>query len=200
MRFFYGIVLMGLLSVLAACPPSGKSDLKLIQANNMDLPNLKYVGYESIDFALSDLFDVVYSKDYAISGDDAMCRVIRALDVYFSVEVFDTVDVANFGEDINQYSSNPLDIIQDFYVRKRVNSLHEPRVSIKKELPKSVKFEGCIQAVKGKNYDYEYQEQTNYFTATLKIEDEFYVFQLIGKADSMSYLYDDFVDLLSSVR
>ena len=129
-----------------------------------------------------------------------MCRVIRALDVYFSVEVFDTVDVANFGEDINQYSSNPLDIIQDFYVRKRVNSLHEPRVSIKKELPKSVKFEGCIQAVKGKNYDYEYQEQTNYFTATLKIEDEFYVFQLIGKADNMSYLYDDFVDLLSSVR
>ena len=198
MRLFNGIFLIGLVSILMACPPSRKSDLKRIQANNMDLPNVNYVGYEGIDFGLSDLFDKEYSTEFAYSGDDAFCRVIRSLDVYFSVEVFGAMDVAEFGEEINQSSSNELSIVQDFYVGKRSNSLYEPMVSIKKEVPKSVKFPGYIQVVKGK--EYEYEDPTNYFTASLKVGNQYYVFQLIGKADNMGYLYDDFIDLLSSVR
>ncbi len=198
MRLMTVIFLLGYAFVLMACPPSRKSDLKQIQANNMDLPDLNYVGYEGIDFALSDLFDKEYTSDFAYSGDDAMCRVIRSLDVYFSVEVFGAMEVVEFSKEINQSSSDELNIVQDFYVAKRVNSLYDPMVSIKKEVPNRVKFPGFIQVIKGK--EYEYEEPTNYFTATLKVGNQYYVFQLIGTADNMGYLYDDFVDLLSSVR
>jgi len=198
MRLLNSISLLSFVFILMACPSNRKSDLKQIQANDMDLPNLNYVGYEGIDFALSDLFDKEYTTDFAFSGDDAMCRVIRSLDLYFSVEVFGAMDVVEFGEEINQSSSDELNIVQDFYVGKRVNSLFDPTVSIKKEVPNSVKFPGFIQVVKGK--EYEYEEPTNYFTATLKVGNQYYVFQMIGKAENMGYLYDDFVDLLSSVR
>lgn len=198
MRQWKYFLVLPLLFMLMACPPSRKSDLKQIQANNMDLPHLNYVGYEGIDFALSDLFDKEYSTEYAYSGDDAMCRVIRSLDVYFSVEVFGAMDVVEFSEEINSSSNDEIMIVQDFYVGKRVNSLYDPTVSIKKEVPNTIKFPGVIQVVKGK--EYEYEAPTNYFTATLKVGNQYYVFQLIGKAENMGYLYDDFIDILSSVR
>lgn len=198
MRRWNGLLFLPLVFLLFACPPSRKSDLKQIQANNMDLPHLNYVGYEGIDFALSDLFDNEYTTDFAYSGDDAMCRVIRSLDVYFSVEVFGAMDVVDFSEELNSNSSDELMIVQDFYVGKRVNSLYKPMVSIKKEVPNSVKFPGVIQVVKGN--EYEFESPTNYFTSTLKVGNQYYVFQMIGKAENMGYLYDDFIDILSSVR
>lgn len=198
MRILKSLLIIPLLFLLMACPPSRKSDLKQIQANNMDLPHLNYVGFEGIDFALSDLFDEEFSTEYAYSGDDAMCRVISSLDIYFSVEVFGAMDVVDLSEEMNSVSNSELNIVQDFYVGKRVNSLYEPIVSIKKEVPNTVKFPGFIQVVKGK--EYEYEEPTNYFTSTLKVGNQYYVFQMIGKAENMGYLYDDFIDLLSSVR
>lgn len=198
MRLWKNILIVPGLFMLMACPSTRKNDLKLIKANHMDLPNVNYVGYEGIDFGLSDLFEKEYSTDYAYSGDDAMCRVIASIDLYFSVEVFDQIEIDEFREEIGSSSNDPSSIVQDFYVGKRVNSLYDPVVSIKKDVPNSVKFPGFIQVVKGK--EYEYEDPTNYFTATLKVGNLYYVFQLIGKADNMGYLYDDFIDILSSVR
>jgi len=41
---------------------------------------------------------------------------------------------------------------------------------------------------------------SSYFIATVDIGGEYYVFQLIGKKDNMGYLYDDFIELLSSIE
>ena len=70
--------------------------------------------------------------------------------------------------------------------------------SIKKETPKSVGFPGYIQVVHGGIYDD--GMESSYFTATIDVNGTFFVFQLIGKKDNMGYLYDDFLDILSSVE
>ncbi len=93
---------------------------------------------------------------------------------------------------------SPIDAVHDNYILKREASLEDVETGIKKELPNSVKFPGYIQVVEGARSDY--GEVSSYFTATLEIGNDYYVFQLIGKEGNMGYLYDDFIDILSSAQ
>ncbi|MFT5779861.1 MAG: hypothetical protein ACI837_002820 [Crocinitomicaceae bacterium] len=194
------IALIGLFFLLTACPsgPRGNynSPIQAIMDNGMDFPNLRGTYYNGIEFDLSDLFDRDYSTTYVLT-DDALTRVIYSMDLNFSVELFD----ADAAETI-QYSFDEelklLDAVHDNYILKREESLESPSAAIKKPLPKEVGFPGYVQVVHGQNSMY--GEESSYFTATLKINDEFFVFQLIGKKENMGYLYDDFIDLLTSVH
>lgn len=163
----------------------------------MDFPDLNPIQFEGVRFMISDLFKKDYYSEYALTGDDAMCRVIRGIDVYFSVDLFTDYDADVFMEEFDA-DMKPIDAIHDYYIMKRKGSLVDPFTSIKKELPPSVKFPGYLQVVQGT--EYEYDDPSSYFTATLQVGEEYYVFQMIGKSENMGYLYDDFIDLLSSVQ
>lgn len=163
----------------------------------MDFPDLRMHGFMGIQYQLSQLFDQDYGFDYAIQ-DNAAGYVIYDMDVYFCVEKFDAndADVISFAFDLPSISR--LDAVHDNYILRRKASLEDPEVGIKKELPKSVKFPGFLQVQSGARFDY--GPHTSYFTATLEIDGEYFVFQLIGKEENMGYLYDDFIAILSSVR
>ena len=119
------------------------------------------------------------------------------MDLNFSVETFGKYDVETIQYAFNQDIS-PLDAVHDNYIIRRQNSLSDPSTSIKKSTPKSVKYPGYIQVVSGSPYSNE--NPSSYFIATLEIEGEYFVFQMIGTHKNMGYLYDDFIDLLSSVE
>ncbi len=150
----------------------------------------------AIDFMISDMFETDYSDNYVLT-DDAKCMVVYGIDVNFSVEVFDASEAEviqySFDDEISAF-----DAVHDHYVIKRQESLQTPVTSIKKKVPSSVGFPGYIQVIHGNDSDY--GENSSYFTATLKVDDEYYVFQLIGVKENVGYLYDDFIDILSSVE
>lgn len=191
------ISLVGAFFLLTACPGSrSKSALGQIQDNGMDFPDLRSQRFSVVRFQISNLFDRDYGVDYTIQ-DNASGFVIYEMDLHFSVERFESEEIEllqfAFEDEID-----PLDAVHDSYILKREASLEDVETGIKKELPKSVKFPGYIQVVEGARSDY--AETSSYLTATLEIGNEFYVFQLIGKEENMGYLYDDFIDILSSVR
>ncbi len=191
------ISLIGAFFLLTACPGSrSKSALGQIQENGMDFPDLKSQRFSVVKFQLSSLFDRDYGVDYTIQNN-ASGFVIYDMDIHFSVERFESEEI-----ELIQFAFEdeipPMDAVHDNYVLKREASLEDAETGIKKELPKSVKFPGYIQVIEGARSDY--GETSSYLTATLEIGSEYYVFQLIGREENMGYLYDDFIDILSSVR
>jgi len=198
-KVYSSIALIGVLILCAACPPSrSHSVLNELQGNNMDFTNLEREYYKGITFMLSDMFGYDYDDDYVLT-DEAETKAISEIDVNFSVEVFDEHEAEliqyTFDDEID-----PLDAVHDNYIIKRQESLYETSSSIKKEVPKSVGYQGYIQVVHGSAYSFDTDDGSSYFTATLDINGRFFVFQLIGTKKNMGYLYDDFIDLLSSVE
>ena len=190
-------ILLSSVFLLTACPaPRTKSKLKAIQENNMDFPDLEKRYYEGIEFWLSDLFETDYDDSYALT-DDASTRIIYEMDLNFSVELFDQDDAETIKYGFDQ-EIDLIDAVHDHYILKREESLFEPSTSIKKELPANVGFPGYIQVVHGANSSYD--DLSTYYTATIQVGTDYYVFQLIGKKESMGYLYDDFIDILKSVQ
>jgi hypothetical protein len=191
------IAFIGTLIVTTGCPGSSyNNNLKDLQKNNMDFPNLRKEYYNGIHFMLGEMFVNDYEDNYTLN-DNALTKVVYELDVNFSTEVFNQSDAETiryaFDTDIES-----LDAVHDNYIIQRQKSLYEHSTSIKKELPKSVPFKGSIQVVHGGSYST--NTPSTYFIATVEIDNTFYVFQLIGKKDNMGYLYDDFIDLLSSIE
>ncbi len=199
MKNWRKISLVGLLFLLTACPPTTQrsSAINQIKENGMDFPDLQPRSYNGIIFELSSLFEQDYADQYVLT-DYASTHVIYSMEVNFSVEYFDNDDAEYY-----QYSFDDeielMDAVHDNYILKRQVSLDDKcDVTVKKPLPKEVGFPGYIQVVHG-SYN-TYGESSSYFTATMQVGTEYFVFQLIGKRDNMGYLYDDFIDILSSVR
>ena len=163
----------------------------------MDFPDLRTRNYSLISFQLSSLFDPDYAIDYALQ-DNAAGYIIYEMDVFFSVEEFDEEATETIKFSFDNDSLAGIDAVHDHYFWKRNESLTDAEIGIKKELPESVQFPGYIQVINGAESDY--NVPSSYFTATLEINNKYYVFQLIGKEENMGYLYDDFIDILSSVR
>lgn len=191
------IALIGIFVLTTACPGTKYvSEIKKLQDNNMDFPDLRKEYYNGISFLLSGMFNTAYNNQHVIT-DNAKTMVIYNLDLNFTVETFD-----EYAAEVIQYAFDDeidaINAVHDNYILKRQASLFDFSTSVKKEVPKSVGFPGFIQVVHGNTYSYD--DEASYFTATLAIDGTYFVFQLIGKKENMGYLYDDFIDLLSSVE
>jgi len=117
------------------------------------------------------------------------------------VELFDNDQIETIQYTFD-YETTPLNAVHDNYIIQRQNSLTDFSTSIKKEIPDSINQIGFTQIIHEEiteETEYESKEST-YFLATLDIDDEIYVFQMIGKRANMGYLYDDFLRIIASVR
>lgn len=197
MKIYKFIALIGIGILATACPGSRyNNNLKALQKNNMDFPNLRKEYYNGIRFSLDEMFTNDYDDNYTLS-DNALTKVVYDIDVNFSVEAFNQSDAEKFKYAFDDQLES-LDAVHDNYIIERQKSLYEHATSIKKELPKSSQFDGYIQVVHGGSYSTNIP--SSYFIATVQIGELFYVFQLIGKKDNMGYLYDDFIELLLSIE
>jgi hypothetical protein len=69
--------------------------------------------------------------------------------------------------------------------------------ALKKDLPKSVKYKGVVQVVR----EYSSKDDPDYYAvATMKIKNRYYIFTWLTGKEMMSYTYDDFIDILETVR
>lgn len=194
----FSLVVSALL--LGACESDGtlyQSDVQRVQKNHMDLPDPIRCYFNGIQYELSSMFHPHYDDSYVL-GDLYEIRVNYGLHMYFSIESFSESEA----EEIQFMFENGdemtlLDAVHDHYAIKRNESLEEATVSIKKNVPKSVKYPGVMQVISGSTYSE--AVPNSYFFATLEINDQIVVVQLIGKKENMGYMHDDFIDILSSI-
>lgn len=192
---FFICNLLLIISLFACSGGTYRPTHKILGDNHMDFPIVEKNHYKRIAFELSPLFTNAINSNYTIQSN-AFKRVIYDINLNFSVEVFSKSEAEKL-KDKFSIPTDALNSVHDYYVSKRKNSLYLPAVSIKKNIPKMKGKEGVIQVIEGSTYD---NRTTNsYFTSTLKMGSQYYVFQLIGKKDCMGYLYDDFEKILASV-
>lgn len=168
---------------------------KILSDNHMDFPLVEKEHYKQIAFELSPLFTTAINSNFTIQSN-AFKKVIYDINLNFSVEVFSESEAEKL-KDKFSIPTDALNSVHDYYVSKRKNSLYLPAVSIKKNLSKMKGKEGVIQVIEGSTYTN--RTVNSYFTSTLKVSNQYYVLQLIGKKDCMGYLYDDFENIIASV-
>lgn len=197
---FYRILpLLASTLFFAGCIDYDKENKKIreeFKTNHYNFKLDKTLKYEGISFQLPKHFARHYSHNFTVKNS-SLTRFSNALNIYFSVERFNKSDlnrpfVADF-----VIKGDLLNTFQDAYVSRRYGSLDNAGISIKKELPKNFKHKGIIQTVAG---DGDYSGQTYYATATVKVKDNYYVFQWISSKPIMNYTYDDFERILKSIQ
>ena len=186
-----------MLFITTACPGSRvKSNKKILQENNMNFPGIEETSFENITHILPEMFTDAYDSYYLIS-DKYDSYICYDLSVRLSVELFDTDQIETIQYTFD-YETTPLNAVHDNYIIQRQNSLTDFSTSIKKEIPDSTNQIGFIQIIHEEPS--EGRAESTYYLATLDIDDEIYVFQMIGKRANMGYLYDDFLRIIASVR
>tara|TARA_B110000285_G_scaffold132218_2_gene148420 strand:- start:2358 stop:2960 length:603 start_codon:yes stop_codon:yes gene_type:complete len=197
MKIFFTFIVLGFLLATPSCRSNYKSDIEKLQDNDMNFPNLTKYQFEDISYLRPELLEEKsYNDDNTIS-ELSESYTNYDLSISFSTELFNASSI-----DVLQYSSDSddddLNTLHDHHIRMRENSLNEFTSSIKKKLPSKIGRQGYIQVIHGNTYNE--GEDTSYFVATLEVNGECYVFQLIGIRSNMGYLYDDFLDILSSIE
>jgi hypothetical protein len=189
--------------VLTGCPSSSEeaeaaylSDLERLQKNDMDFPDVQRFYFAGMRYRLSSMFYASYYDEFVLA-DEYEVKVNDELNLYFSIEIFRESEAESIRYQFDNEEMSLLAAVHDNYAIKRNASLEEATISIKKPVPKSVGFPGVMQTISGVNY--EGIPPNTYFFASLKIVDDIVVVQLIGKEENMGYLYDDFIDILSSI-
>jgi len=200
-QVIFSLILVSL--VLTACPKDEaeqplvrRTDLERIQKNNMDLPDNRRCLFGGIRYRLSELFLRSYNDDFVLANEYDV-KVINELGLYFSIERYTEAEAIGIRYSFDNDSISLLNAVHDNYAIKRNASLEEATVSIKKAVPETVGFDGVMQTISGKNYLG--NPANTYFMASLDINNEIYVVQLIGKEENMGYLYDDFIEIISSI-
>ena len=163
----------------------------------MNFPEMERTFFKNISFLKPIMFHKGYTNNFVLS-ETHETYVISSIDLFLSTEFFNEEDV-----EISQFTSEneatpPLEAIHNNYIYRRSKSLLTAETSILKSTPKTVGSSGLIQVIHGKSNNSD--KNTSYFIATIEVENEYYVFQLIGKRENMSYLYDDFITILSSIE
>lgn len=202
-RLIVIIFIVPLLTGLTACNEKNpneeeKDHVENFRNNGYNYTKLKKQGYKKIRFMVPDALKYNYTTNYCFKPD-ALSRRDFPLGIVFSVERLTKNDVnSELFEDYILTEDDLLNSFHDAYTERRYESLYESSSSFKKDVKKNVKFDGVIQTVRGQNSSY--SEELYYATATLQVDKEYYVFQMITTKDMMDYVYDDFERILASVR
>lgn len=162
----------------------------------MDLPSPEHKFFMGIHYKLSAIMQDDYYTDYVLQND-AQTYVNYDMNLHFSVERFSEEEAETLRYKFEE-ETDPLSAVHDNYIIKRQESLYRYATSIKKTLSSSIVHPGCIQILHGDEYDEDMN--TTYLTATLEVDGSYFVFQLIGSRENMGYLYDDFIEILSTVH
>lgn len=195
------LVFLLLLPFLTACPPPRdrrEDSIKEFRKNHYNLTPLRKAAYRNIRFEVPQMLETDYSKSHVFRST-AYTLTEYQLGINFTVERFLDNDIYSELMIDQVVTKDLLNTFHDAYVTRRVNSLDGGTASYKKKVYNPLKFDGVIQTITAEP-KYQYDQHLYYITATMKVEKEYYVFQLISEKDMMAYLYDDFVRILASVR
>lgn len=195
------ILILLIIPLLTACPDKSddkrQDNLEAFRSNHFNFTSLEKRSYKKIRFRLPKAFKYDYNTGYGYKTD-AFARRDYDLGIIFTVERFTDDDLESELMEDYIVESDLLNAFHDAYTFRRYESLNNGGAAFKKDVKKGVGFPGVIQMLSGKSSSY--SDHLYYATATLKIKDEYYIFQMISTEEMMGYVYDDFERILKSVR
>lgn len=183
--------------VLTGCPDTVNKTQKEIEKNNLDLPNPIYIDRLGVRFALPEMFEEDSYTQFTLKSADSHCFVAEEVSLYFSIERFYNSEIEGFRfamEDADSLSD--LEVLKKHILKSRELSLVSPLISEPVELFSRTGKNGWIFSVE----DQEYYRALNYLTAVIKHKNHHYVFQFVGSPEGMTYLFDDFLRIIKSVK
>ena len=194
---FYLFLISSLLILLCGCPApvSENKALKDFQKQQFDFQKKMKINFQGISFLYPDFFQKG-NKDHLLKAN-GISLVSYDLGIYLSVEKLKQSDLLKYVKDYD-HKNNYLRVAHDYYMENRRNSLLFYENSVNSALPKDCRYDGMMEVLYGRNEDID--DDLKYFIATMEKEGAFYVFQLICTHEMSGYLWDDFEDILKSVR
>lgn len=198
MKILFNLFLIySLWILLCGCPSpvSENKTLKEFKSQHFDFHNKNKIYFQGISFLYPEFFQKG-NKDHLLKAD-GISLVAHDLGIYLSIEKIEISDILQFVNDYD-YKNNNLNAAHDFYMKNRRNSLLYYENSVNSALPKGCHYDGMMEVLYGRNEDFD--DDLKYFIATMEKEGAFYVFQLICTHEMSGYLWDDFEDILKSVR
>lgn len=194
------ITFFALIVLISACGSPKKVD----KTNSRE--KFKLNGYDfildashkwgNIMFKIPSCFIKSYYSQGTIQSRSFM-RETSTFNGYFFVEEFEESDQYLSFVESQVASKDLLNLFHDAYVKAISDRLIGGVSALKKDLPKSVKYKGVIQVVR----EYSDDDDPDYYAiATMKIKNKYYTFTWLTGKDMMAYTYDDFVDILETVR
>ncbi len=143
-----------------------------------------------------------FLKNYYSQGTvqaKSFTRETSTFNGHFTIEEFEESDQYLSFVEGEVASKDLLNLFHDAYVHAVAVRLTNGVSSLKKELPKGVKYKGVIQVVR-EYVDDDYDDPDYYVIATMKIKKRYYVVSWLTSKEMMSYTYDDFIDILKTIR
>ena len=192
------VYLVFILPFLTACPTSQRTNpAENVKANHFNFTDPELRAYKGIEFKLSELFEDSHYTEYVIKND-ALTKSIPEMNIHFSIEEFDEMDIDTY-RFLREKKGDEVEIVHDFYISSRLQTLIEGRKSIKRKLSSKVGFKGYLQNIDGGLGDDE-TTWSSYFVGSVLIDGKVYIFQMIGRKDVMYNFYDDFLKILESIE
>lgn len=190
------IPLLGFL--LTGCPGSVNQTQKKIEENDLNLPNPTGKNGLGIRFELSELFETDYYSHFSLNSANSLTYSTPNTEILVSIERFTPASLSGIQFQNEQENQPDLEALRDYFVKKRKAASQNSIVSEPIELYSKTKKKGWMQSVEdthnGNNYD------LHYLIGTISFKGNFYVVQMVAGKDNMSYLLDDFLSLIKSIR
>jgi hypothetical protein len=193
---FLFLVFFTFLAISSCKSKNYKTSKNELMSKQMDFISFEERFYKGIKFQLPSNFRTKERPKFTLKSN-SFAEYMPELNLYFSIERFTQKEGIKIQNEFTENTSM-LDAINDQYIYKRQASLYNSYTSVKKEISSNLKYNGCMQVIQGETYDG--YDKNCYFTATIQVLDEYYIIQLIGPKNNMGYLYDDFNEIISSVK
>jgi|GEM_PF-6122449 len=191
---FYILLLIPLSFILTGCPDSYDKTIRKIRQNNMDFTNSKPQHELGLGFNLSELFEKTTSTTLAFSSNKSVNYATEYNEILFSIEKMSDnhTKVATLMKD----SDDPLDALRDYAVGMRANQYDNLHISEARELYSLTKKKGWLTLIQVENDYY----SPCYLIATISYKGSYYIVQLSTSRDYCDYFYNDFLDIIKSIK
>lgn len=163
---------------------------ELLKSNHFDLPDLKSFAAGGVRFQCSGLFEEMTNTELLLSKNGKVYW-ISAINVWLTVEKIDPANLL-----LNSGTTNSEEMmINVLELRKRSMTYHASSIF------NHYNFSGNkITNVIVDGSDMYGKVMETYDIGLVERGKQYYLFQLYGSEKGISYLHDDFLDILKSIR
>lgn len=188
-------ILISSCSLICSCSSGSAKNrniTELLKSNHFDLPELRSFTSEGIRFTCSDFFEEMQNVDISLTRNGKVYW-ISSINVWLCTEQIDHKEITRVSID----NDSSADELMKHLVNLRKRSITYPSSSIFNHY--STSQSKIINIIVEGNDMYGSVMET-YDMGLVKKGKEYYLFQLYGSEKGISYLHDDFLDILKSVR
>jgi len=181
-----------------------------IEENNFNLPKPTPTNVLDLKVDISSAFSYApYLDRYAYAEKDTDVATFEAnTAIHLGIVKYTRQEIQNLTEATDNMSASDLEKLHRYTVHKRCHATRNRLlVSEPQKLLERTKKKGLLQTLipnmdnnLNRYEDYYYVPNNHFLIATIAHKNNYYVFQFSANEEIMSYMFDDFLAMIQSVR